>query len=159
MRASDADREQVVSRLRSAAGEGRLAADELEHRVSAALRARTYAELEATVADLPGNDRPRRVSRPARRTGAAWALSTVRTHPVAVLVIAPIVLAAAAMILAATVIWVILMVVVMLLSGPPRRRGHTRRQMYGAWTYGPWMYTRQRRGYGPPRRRARSYWA
>ncbi len=61
LRASDADREQVVELLRQAATEGRLFADELQERLGAALRARTYAELDALVADLP---RPRKPASP-----------------------------------------------------------------------------------------------
>ena len=53
LRASDADRDAVAERLRRAAVEGRLEADELEERLHAALRARTYGELEHLVADLP----------------------------------------------------------------------------------------------------------
>lgn len=53
MRASDADRERIAERLRGAAAEGRLLTDELEERLAAALRARTYGELDALVADLP----------------------------------------------------------------------------------------------------------
>lgn len=53
LRASDADREQVTGRLRRAATEGRLDADELEDRLGAALAARTYGELDALLADLP----------------------------------------------------------------------------------------------------------
>lgn len=54
LRASDADRELIAERLREAAAEGRLFADELEERLGAALSARTYGELDAVVADLPG---------------------------------------------------------------------------------------------------------
>ena len=46
LRASDADRDAVAERLRQAAVEGRLDADELEQRVHTALRARTYGDLE-----------------------------------------------------------------------------------------------------------------
>lgn len=53
LRASDADREQVAERLRHAAAEGRLLTEELEDRLGAALSAKTYAELDAIVADLP----------------------------------------------------------------------------------------------------------
>jgi hypothetical protein len=53
VRASDADREQVAERLRQAAAEGRLDADELEERLETALSARTYGQLDATVFDLP----------------------------------------------------------------------------------------------------------
>ena len=53
LRASDADREQVVERLRQAATEGRLHDDELEERMGAAFSARTYGELDKLVVDLP----------------------------------------------------------------------------------------------------------
>jgi hypothetical protein len=46
LRASDADREQVAERLRHAAGEGRILAEELEERLEAVFSARTYGELE-----------------------------------------------------------------------------------------------------------------
>lgn len=54
MRASDADRERVAEVLRTAAGDGRLNLEELEERLHAAYTARTYAELEPLVQDLPG---------------------------------------------------------------------------------------------------------
>ena len=60
IRASDEDREQVAERLRHAAAEGRLLASELEHRMAAALRARTYAELDPLTADLPRRELRRR---------------------------------------------------------------------------------------------------
>ena len=54
LRASHADRDQVVELLRVAAGDGRLSAEELDDRLERALTARTYAELTALTADLPG---------------------------------------------------------------------------------------------------------
>ena len=64
--ASDADRERVAERLRAAAGEGRLSADELEERLEGAFSARTEAELEPLVADLPQpvREHPRHRRRP-----------------------------------------------------------------------------------------------
>ena len=59
--ASDADRERVAERLRAAAGEGRITAPELEERLEGAFSARTDAELEPLVVDLPA---PRREPRP-----------------------------------------------------------------------------------------------
>jgi hypothetical protein len=53
LRASHADRDQVVELLRVAAGDGRLSSDELDDRLERALTARTYAELAALTADLP----------------------------------------------------------------------------------------------------------
>jgi Domain of unknown function (DUF1707)/Cell wall-active antibiotics response 4TMS YvqF len=53
LRASDRDREQVAEILREAAGEGRLGLDELDERLNAVYAAKTYAELEPVVQDLP----------------------------------------------------------------------------------------------------------
>jgi hypothetical protein len=53
VRASDDEREAVVARLRTAAGEGRLALDELAARLDRALAAVTRAELEPLTSDLP----------------------------------------------------------------------------------------------------------
>jgi Domain of unknown function (DUF1707)/Cell wall-active antibiotics response 4TMS YvqF len=53
IRASDAEREAAVTRVRAAAGEGRLTLDELADRIDRALTAATRAELEPLTADLP----------------------------------------------------------------------------------------------------------
>ncbi|MBO0776577.1 MAG: DUF1707 domain-containing protein [Actinobacteria bacterium] len=53
IRASDADREHVTARLREHFAAGRLTADELDERISAALNAKTYGELRRLMADLP----------------------------------------------------------------------------------------------------------
>jgi Domain of unknown function (DUF1707) len=125
LRASDADRDEVTDRLREAAGEGRLEPEELEERVGAALRARTYGELGRLVADLPRDgDGPWRRSRPApgalARPALVGAGLVAATAVVVVLValVALLVLAAAA--LAAT--WWIACVLVWLLSRRWRRR-------------------------------------
>ena len=52
-RASDAEREATVTRLREAAAEGRLTVEELTERIDAAYAASTIAELEPLTADLP----------------------------------------------------------------------------------------------------------
>jgi hypothetical protein len=52
LRASDADRERTVERLRTAALEGRLDSDELEERLAAAYGSRWCSELSALVADV-----------------------------------------------------------------------------------------------------------
>lgn len=54
MRASDADRDRVADRLREALSEGRLTPQEHAERIEAVFAARTYAELEPLVRDLPG---------------------------------------------------------------------------------------------------------
>jgi hypothetical protein len=53
LRASDAEREQAVARLREASAEGRLTLDELVARTGVALEARTRGDLEHVTADLP----------------------------------------------------------------------------------------------------------
>lgn len=53
LRAAHADREQVVTVLKSAYVQGRLTKDELDMRAGQAFAARTYAELAALTADLP----------------------------------------------------------------------------------------------------------
>jgi hypothetical protein len=52
IRASDADREQVIEVLKEAFVRGRLTKDELSVRAGLALVARTYAELSAVTADV-----------------------------------------------------------------------------------------------------------
>ena len=58
LRCSDVDRERVAEALRLAAGDGRLTLSELEERLDAAFRARTYGELEPITADLPQGPYP-----------------------------------------------------------------------------------------------------
>ena len=53
IRASDADRDHVTARLREHFAAGRLTADELDERISAALNAKTHGELRPLMADLP----------------------------------------------------------------------------------------------------------
>lgn len=55
LRCSDADREAVAELLRVAAGDGRLTLDELSERLDQAYAARTYADLEPVLVDLPGS--------------------------------------------------------------------------------------------------------
>jgi hypothetical protein len=53
MRAADADRDRVVEFLNVAYSEGRLSRDEYEGRLENALSARTYADLDQLLTDLP----------------------------------------------------------------------------------------------------------
>ena len=55
LRVSDAERERVAERLRTHAADGRLAVEELEERLAGAFSARTRADLEPLLADLPGS--------------------------------------------------------------------------------------------------------
>jgi hypothetical protein len=97
LRASDADRDAVAERLRGAAVEGRLEPDELEERLHAALRARTYGELHRLLADLPAKrmvwERPGTQVMPAARTVLVMALKVT----LALAVVAVVLVAVAAM--------------------------------------------------------------
>jgi hypothetical protein len=70
LRASTAERDRAVDRLRRHAGEGRLEVEELEERLEAALRARTRGELDALFADLPRRRSAPRDSRRRKRSRA-----------------------------------------------------------------------------------------
>jgi Flp pilus assembly protein TadB len=89
LRASDADRENVAERLRHAAAEGRLLAEELEERLGKALKARTYGELDSVVADLPANRVARRSPIPLARPALVLAivLAAVAVIALAILLI------------------------------------------------------------------------
>jgi Domain of unknown function (DUF1707) len=69
LRASHADREQVVGTLKAAFVQGRLTKDELDLRVGQALASRTYAELAVLTADLPAGLTTAKPSAPARAQG------------------------------------------------------------------------------------------
>ena len=64
IRASDAERDATVDRLSAATGDGRLTLEEFSQRMGQATTARTRAELDRLVADLPAETPP---ARPARR--------------------------------------------------------------------------------------------
>lgn len=158
LRASDADREQVVERLHAAATEGRLSSDELDERVHSALTALTYDDLDAVLDDLPRarprSDRPAAGREPIRRdehrpaahrTVGGWALDAVRANPLLLFVMIPVVATAGAMLLAAAVTWLTLLAVVMLLGGHRARALRNRR---GPWTL---MWGPEDRAWGPRR--------
>ena len=76
LRASHADREQVIETLKDAFVQGRGTRDELGTRAGHALAARTYADLATLTADIPPGPpaaRPERPPAPARRRPLARA--------------------------------------------------------------------------------------
>ena len=86
LRASHADREQVIGTLKTAFVQGRLTEDELDARADQVYASRTYAELNAITADIPGA--PRLDGRPvlARR----WPLAMAAVKSSGCLVIAAV---------------------------------------------------------------------
>src|SRR5579871_4656935 len=108
LKASDSDREQVAERLRHATAEGRLMAEELEERLEAVFAARTYGELDAIVADLPGAPAPRR-ERPQHGWSAGRPGPNLLLRPLPILamfILAPVILSLmlAAAVIVATVV-------------------------------------------------------
>lgn len=55
IRASDADRDAVVERLKRALSQGRLTMEEFDERVAAAYAAKTQGDLTVLTRDLPGS--------------------------------------------------------------------------------------------------------
>jgi len=92
IRASDADREQVIDALKDAFVQGRLTRDELGVRAGRALVSRTYAELTAITADIvnmpawltearppqPGRAPARK---PVNKRAVAWATCMILLPP------------------------------------------------------------------------------
>jgi len=76
LRASDADREQVVDALKAAFVQGRLSKSELVRRAGQALESRTYAELADTTAGIPTGRTapppPRQPASPVRTRQVNW---------------------------------------------------------------------------------------
>ena len=78
LRASHADREQVIDILKTAFPDGRLDKDELDARVGQTLAARTYVELATATAGIPAAPAqapPCRAARPVSKEAVRWGLA------------------------------------------------------------------------------------
>jgi hypothetical protein len=73
MLASHQDRDRAVEFLKQAFAEGRMGKDEYDIRMGQALAARTYADLDALMTDLPGAQPPPGAMMPPRTNGFAVA--------------------------------------------------------------------------------------
>ena len=82
MRASNAEREQVINILEAAFVDGRLTKDELDARVGQTIAARTHAELATVTVDIPSPPEPVRVVR--RHSGNKAAMRAVKAGACAV---------------------------------------------------------------------------
>jgi DUF1707 SHOCT-like domain/Cell wall-active antibiotics response LiaF, C-terminal len=76
-RASDAERDATVERLSTAAGDGRLTLEEFSQRLERATTARTRAELDRVVTDLPADAGPAGTVAGAALAGPSWHVSPV----------------------------------------------------------------------------------
>jgi hypothetical protein len=128
LKAADVDREHVAERLRQATAEGRLTAEELEDRLATGFRARTYGELDALVADLPGPTPAR-----TRRGQLAPRIST--RNPLAVAIAVPVALAVVAVVVfvlsGVLVGWLLWMAAGWWFVGHKRRVYHAHHARYG----------------------------
>ena len=84
MRASNAEREQVIDTLKAAFVDGRLTKDELDTRVGQTIAARTHAELAAVTEDIPATRRPEPVRAVQRHSGNKAAMLAVKTGACAI---------------------------------------------------------------------------
>lgn len=135
----------MAERLRSAAIEGRLLAEELEERLAAALTARTHGELDALVADLPQpRSRRHRGGIPVPRTGPEIALAVVLAMLAVVVLIGLALLVAGVFFL-----WGFWIVFGLIFFGRGHRQGWGPRSLPGPRHPAP-RYTR-RSAYGPRR--------
>jgi hypothetical protein len=79
LRASDADREQMIGTLKAAFVQGRLTKDEFDARIGHTLASRTYAELATVTADIPtglaGAQLPRKPPRLRANNAVRWGTS------------------------------------------------------------------------------------
>src|SRR5947209_4923795 len=132
LRASDGDREQVAERLRHASAEGRVSTEELEQRVSAALSARTYAELDGLVADLPGRSL---TARERRRSELAVVLRPALALAIAIPVAMALVAAIAFLVTGVFAMWMVWVALGWWFFGRHRHQRH------GPRTRGPYRYT------------------
>jgi len=93
LRASHADREQVIDALKAAFVQGRLAKDEFDARIGQTFTSRTYAELAEVTAGIPaGLTGAQPVREPARaraKNAAAWAAYGILMPALFAVVIVP----------------------------------------------------------------------
>ena len=91
LRASHADRERVISALKSAFAAGLLAKDEFDRQVDRALASRTYADLAAVSAGITAGGCESKPSRPLTRAEnvAAWGICGLVVSVVLTVVVAP----------------------------------------------------------------------
>jgi DUF1707 SHOCT-like domain len=139
MRASDADRDGVAERLREAATEGRLLTEELEQRLEAAFSARTYGELNAIVADLPGRRLAPRADaiRPTR-------MSSALAIAIAVAVTLAVIVTVVFIVTGVLAMWVLWLAAGWWFFGPRRRRLSRTSGRRSLHTCGGWNRSRGR---------------
>jgi Flp pilus assembly protein TadB len=127
LRASDAERERVITFLREHALLGRLSDDELEERIGLAYASVTVGDLERLIADLPRSGRPAASRPPAPRQRRPVAHRN--GLPIVALVgVVAVAIALLALVFALSVVFGPILLVVLLIVATARRRRPQRRQ-------------------------------
>ncbi len=88
LRASHADREQIIETLKASFVQARLDKDEFDTRVSQAFASRTYAELAAVTADIPAGPNAAQLPRKLARVQTQSAVKTDIQTGVRVIIVA-----------------------------------------------------------------------
>jgi hypothetical protein len=134
VRAGDSDRETVADILREQHLAGRLDSDEFQGRLDRCMAAKTYADLDELVTDLPGDSgQTRATSRPWR-----W-----RPWPFALL---PLVIIAAIALSGGHLFWLAIPLFFLFVVRPLLWRSWGRGYGWGVWGCGPRYTTRRGRG-------------
>ena len=127
LRASHADREQVIDVLKAAFVQGLLTKDEFDLRMSQAFAARTYAEVADVTADIPAGligVQPPRPGWPRAGKAAAWCAFGIVVPPLLAVAVVPGPVTDRAAITTTVVIYLLFWVCgasMMLASRPPKR--------------------------------------
>ena len=90
LRASDADREQVIDVLKTAFVQGRVDRDEFGLRIGWALASQTYADLAALTADIPARLARPRPPQPARESVSKKAVAAMACATAALIGLWPV---------------------------------------------------------------------
>ena len=144
MRASHADRDQAINRLKAAFVQGRLTKDELVTRAAQAFSARTYADLATLTADFPAEPaagpgqlvpaRPRRPVHPRIKVGAGVialiaAVFTMLVVLMGVSVVPVVAFAGIAVVFGGSAVVVVSVPIVVVLKLEARRRNRSGGQL------------------------------
>lgn len=117
LRAADADRERAAERLRKGHAEGRLDTDEFQQRLEQCYEAKTLGQLGELVRDLPRQDEPQ------ERHSLGWFPWRSRLAPLALVVIALLLVSAASGHHHVSWLWLPLLFLFWRIGGWRRRRG------------------------------------
>ena len=138
IRVGDSERDAVAAILRRQHVEGRLDAVEFQERLDRCLAAKTYAELDRLIADLPSQEAGRGRGGPAQ----AWPRWPVASLPLALV---PLALIAAIVLSGGHAFWLVFPLFFFVVR-PLLWRSLGRRSGFGFWAWGPRSWTRP----GPP---------